>query len=182
VLMSVTGVRRNKLPWDFSYDEWQQIFATNVHSTFYLAKALAPQMIERKSGSIIAMGGNSALTCSSPYTGALAASKHALHGLIKSLAQALGPHGVRANLLTLANIENDILDPESYQVVDAQGKVVHTGTGGDPSTTDAERARRSPLGRMGKRQEVANVALFLASDESSYITGDRIVCAGGIYM
>ena len=182
VLMCVAGVRRNKLPWDFSYDEWHDIFAINVHSTFYFAKAFAPGMIERKSGSIIAMGGNSALTCSSPYTGALAASKHGLYGLIKGLAQALGPHGVRANMLSLANIENDILDPESYQVKGPNGEVVRTGTGGDPSTTDAERAQRSPLKRMGKQQEVANAALFLASDESSYITGDRIICAGGIYM
>ena len=182
VLMSVAGIRRNKLPWDFSYEEWHYIFSVNVHATFCLAKALAPGMIERRSGSIVAMGGNSALTCSSPYTGALAASKHALFGLIKGLAQALGPYGVRANLLSLANIENEILDPESYRVIGPQGEVIHTGTGGDPNTTDAERALRSPLRRQGKQQEVANAALFLASDESSYITGDRIICAGGIYM
>ena len=182
VLMCVAGVRRNKLPWEFGDDEWLQIFAVNLHSVFYLAKAIAPGMIERKTGSIIALGGNSALTAASPYTAALAASKHGLHGLIKALAQALGPHGVRANFLSLANIENERRNPEWYQVKDAEGKIVHTGTGGDPNTSNNERQTRSPLRRQGKQQEVANAALFLASDESSYVTGDRLVCAGGIYM
>ncbi|MBI4191816.1 MAG: SDR family oxidoreductase [Betaproteobacteria bacterium] len=182
VLMNVVGIRRNKLPWEFSYEEWHHIFAVNAHSTFYLVKALAPGMIERKSGSIIAMGGHSALTCSTPYTAALAASKHALYGLIKGLAQAFGPYGVRANLLSLANIETKVLDPESYIVRGPRGEIIHTGTQLDPSTTEEENKRRSPLGRLGTQQEVANAALFLASDESSYITGDRMVCAGGVYM
>ena len=174
VLVSVAGMRMGKLPWEFSYDEWQQMFAINLHSTFYLAKALAPEMIKRgKGGSIIALGGNSTLTATTPYAAALAATKHGLHGFIKALAQALGPHGIRANLLSLANIENERLNPEWY---------ANTGMGGDAVISDATRGKRSPLQRMGKQQEVANVALFLASDDSSYITGDRIICAGGIYM
>jgi 3-oxoacyl-[acyl-carrier protein] reductase len=173
VLVSAAGVRLSKLPWEFTDEEWQRVFAVNLHSTFYLAKALAPGMMDRKSGSIIALGGNSALTATSPYGAALAASKHGLHGLIKALAQAFGPHGVRANLLSLANIQNDRLNPEWYR---------GTGQIGDPNLSNAERQRLSPLGRQGKPEEVASAAVFLASDESSYITGDRIVCAGGMYM
>jgi 3-oxoacyl-[acyl-carrier protein] reductase len=174
VLVSATGMRLNKSPWDFRYDKWQQMFAVNLHSTFDLAKALAPKMIERgKGGSIMALGGNSAFTSTSPKGAALAATKHGLYGFIKSLAQALGPHGIRANLLALANIENERRNPEWY---------ANTGMSGDPETPNATREARSPLRRTGKQQEVANVALFLASDESSYITGDRIVCAGGVYM
>ena len=171
VLVNVVGIRPHKLPWEYNYDEWQQVFAVNLHSTFYLAKALAPGMIKRgKGGSIIALGGNSALTASSPNGAAVVASKHGLHGLIKSLAQALGPYGVRANLLALASIENnERLNPEWYPE-----------TGGDPN--DSAKLASTPLGRFGKPQEVANVALFLASDESSYITGDRICCSGGRYM
>ena len=170
VLMNVAGMRLQKLPWEISDEEWEQVFAINLHSTFYFAKALAPGMIERKSGSIIALGGQSALTAASPYAAALAASKHGLHGLIKSLAQAFGPYGVRANLLALANIENERLHPEWY------------AARGGGTSINAELTRLSPLKRQGKPEEVANVALFLASDESSYVTGDRIVCAGGIYM
>jgi 3-oxoacyl-[acyl-carrier protein] reductase len=182
ISVSVAGVRSNKLPWDYTYEEWHQIFEINLHSTFYLAKALAPGMIERRSGAFIALGGNSAVTAAFPYVSALAASKHGLHGLIKGLAQAFGRYNVRANLLCLANIENDRLNPEWYTVRNAQGEMVRTGQVGDPTSTDADRFRLSPLGRQGTQQEVANLALFLGSDESSYITGDCIICSGGGYM
>ena len=174
VLVSATGMRLGKLPWEFTDEEWQQVFAINLHSMFYLARALCPEMIKRgKGGSIMALGGNSTFTAATPSQAALAATKHGLHGLIKALAQALGPHGIRANLLSLANIENERLNPEWY---------ANTGMGGDAAISDDKRATRSPLRRVGKQQEVANAALFLASDESSYITGDRMICAGGIYM
>ena len=182
VSVSVAGVRSNKLPWDYTYDEWHHIFEVNLHSTFYLAKALAPSMIARRTGSFIALGGNSAVTASFPYVAALAASKHGLHGLIKGLAQAFGPYNIRANLLSLANIQNDRLNPEWYTHKNEKGELVRTGQVGDPTSTDADRFKLSPLGRQGTQQEVANVAVFLASDESSYITGDQLIVSGGGYM
>ena len=171
ILVSVAGMRPHKDFWKYDYDEWQQVFAVNVHSTFYLAKALAPAMMKRKTGSIIALGGRASLT-SEPIGAAVVATKHGLYGLIKSLALELGPYGIRANLLALSNIENTRLNPEWY--ADRVDNAVVNTTGGDP--------KDSPLGRVGTRQEVANVALFLASDDSSYVTGDRIICAGGKVM
>ena len=169
MLVNVVGIRPHKLAWEYSYDEWQQIFAVNLHSTFFFAKALAPEMIKRgKGGSIIALGGKAALT-SELSAAVVVASKHGLYGLIKSLALDLGPYGIRANLLALSNIENERRNPEWYRYLD------------DAPGLRAQH-ERSPLGRKGKPQEVANAALFLASDESSYITGDRICCAGGRYM
>lgn len=182
ISVSVAGVQSNKLPWDYSYEEWHYIFEVNLHSTFYLAKALAPSMIERRSGNFIALGGNSAVTASFPYVSALAASKHGLHGLIKGLARAFGPYNIRANLLSLANIQNERLNPEWYTARNEKGEMVRTGQVGDPTSTDEDRYKLSPLGRQGTRQEVANVAVFLASDESSYITGDRLIVSGGGYM
>ena len=167
ILVNVVGIRPHKLPWEYSCEEWHQVFAVNVHSTFYFAKALAPRMIEHGTGgSIIALGGLSALTTSKPTSAGVVASKHALYGLIKALAHALGPHNIRANLLALGNIENKRLNPEWY-----------ADSGGDPHNAAA--LKRGALKRWGTQQEVANAALFLASDESSYITGDRIVCGGG---
>jgi 3-oxoacyl-[acyl-carrier protein] reductase len=174
ISVSVAGVRPHKLPWEFSDEEWQLVFGVNLNATFYLARALAPGMIARKSGSIIAFGGHSALTASGPKKAALAASKHGLYGLIKALAQAFGPYGVRVNMLALANIETERLNPEWY---------ANTGTSGDPALTRAELDERfSPMKRQGTPEEVAKAAVFLASDESSYVTGDRIVCMGGMYM
>jgi 3-oxoacyl-[acyl-carrier protein] reductase len=166
ILVTATGMRPHKPFWQFSHDEWHHVFAVNLHSTFYFAKALAPGMIERKSGSIIALGGKAAMT-SEDEASLIVASKHGLYGLIKSLARDLGPYGVRANLLALATIKSIRLNPEWY-----------------PHGLEADNPTISPLGlgRSGTNQEVANVALFLASDQSSYVTGDRILCMGGRYM
>ena len=126
-------------------------------------------MMERRSGSVIALGSTSSLTpLYTPNVACEVAAKHGLLGLIKALAMELGPYGVRANLIALAAIDNVRRHPEWYP--ETGGKHTKAQIG------------RSPLGRTGTPQEVANVALFLASDQSSYITGDRIVCAGGIYM
>jgi len=113
VLASVAAIRPHKNFWEVSNEEWLQVFAVNLHSTFYLAKALAPGMKERRSGSIIALGGMASLT-SEAIGSAVVATKHGLYGLIKSLALELGPYGIRANLLALSNIENKRLNPEWY--------------------------------------------------------------------
>jgi NAD(P)-dependent dehydrogenase (short-subunit alcohol dehydrogenase family) len=171
VLASVAAIRPHRNFWEISNEEWLQVFAVNLHSTFYLAKALAPGMKERRSGSIFALGGVASLT-SEAIGSAVVASKHGLYGLIKSLALELGPYGIRANLLALSNIENQRRNPEWY--ADRTGDAVMNVRGGDPNS--------SPLRRNGTPQEVANAALFLASDQSSYVTGDRLLCAGGKYM
>ena len=173
ILVCTTAMRPHKLPWEYSYDEWHQVFAVNLHSTFYLTKALVPGMIERgKGGSIIALGGLSAMTAwhAQGMTAVDTAAKHGLYGLIKSLAKALGPHGIRANLINPGVIKSERVNTEWY-------KFDHGGT---PENTPM--ISRTPLGRLGTGQEVADAALFLASDESSYITGDRILLAGGLYM
>src|SRR5262249_1930491 len=114
VLVSVVGLRPHRPFWDFSYDEWQQIFNVNLHSTFFLAKALAPGMMERRSGSIVALGGMSSVTAMRPGIGAVAASKHGLYGLIKGMAVDLGPYRVRANLIAVGNIDTERRNPEWY--------------------------------------------------------------------
>ena len=174
-LVCATGIRPHKLFWDYSYEEWQEVFAVNLHSTFFFAKALAPSMIRRKTGNIIAIGSVASLAAR-PTAAVEVASKHGLYGIIKSLALELGPHGVRANLLAIAFIENERLHPEWYPNPDGTLKDKHS-----EAYLSAERAN-TPLRRIGQPQEVANVALFLASEQSSYITGAGIVCAGGRYM
>ena len=163
VLISVVGLRPHRPFWDFGYDEWQQIFNVNVHSTFFFAKALAPGMIERKSGSIVALGGMSSVTAMRPGISAVAASKHGLYGLIKAMAVDLGPHRVRANLIAVGNIDTERRNPEWYLPGEAMRPEHH----------------HLALRRNGIPDEVANAALFLASEEASYITGDRITCSGG---
>ena len=166
VLMCTAGRRAHQDFWQISLEEWHRTFAVNLHSVFYLARAVAPSMMKQKSGSIIALGGQASVTAQ-PQRAHVIASKHGLFGLIKALAYELGPSNVRANLIALMTIENIRANPEWYGG--------HTG----PTPEELEAI---PLRRQGKNTEVANVAVFLASDQSSYVTGDRVLCGGGKYM
>ena len=162
---------RNHLPFfEYSNEEWLSTFGVNVHSAFYLAKAVLPGMLERKKGNIIALGSTLALT--SRKNEAMETScKHALYGLIKAIAAEFTPSGIRANFLILSSMENIRANPENFPWEAA----------GDP-TIGPSGKRYFPMGRKGKSQEAANVALFLASEQSSYISGDRILCSGGKYI
>ena len=180
VLTCVAALRPHKPFWEISYEEWDRVLSVNLNSTFYFAKALAPSMMKRKSpGSIVALGGLASMT-GQPLRAHVVASKTGLYGLIKALAIELGPFNVRANLIAVGHIDTKRANPEWYpegggvpfmgeKGIDTDGSAL----GGDGTT---------PLRRLGSPQDVANVALFLASDESSFVTGDRIICAGGRYM
>lgn len=169
-LVSVAAIRPHKPFWEISVEEWHQVFEVNLHSTFYLAKALAPGMMKRgKGGTIVALGGMASLTAQ-PIRAHVIASKTGLYGLIKSLALELGPYNIRANLIAVGFIDTKRVNPEWY--ASEQNNIPY-------NAADLE---ATPLRRPGTPQEVANVALFLSSDESSFVTGDRIVCAGGRYM
>lgn len=168
IAVNVVGLRPHRPFLEYSYDEWLLGFAVNTHTLFHLAQAVGPHMMERGSGSIVALGGMAA-SQPVPDSALVVSSKHALHGLVKSLARELGPHGVRVNLLNPGFIENVRKNPEWYAM-----------TGGEPARP--QDLEQTPLRRKGTNREVANAALFLASDESSYITGDRISCIGGRYM
>ena len=169
-LVSVAAIRPHKPFWEISIEEWHKVFDVNLHSTFYLARALAPSMMKSgKGGSIVALGGMASLT-GQPIRAHVVASKTGLYGLIKCLALELGPFNVRANLIAVGFIDTKRVNPEWYAT--EENNVPYNAA--DLETT--------PLRRPGSPQEVANVALFLASDQSSYVTGDRVVCAGGKYM
>ncbi|HLF12886.1 MAG TPA: SDR family oxidoreductase, partial [Gammaproteobacteria bacterium] len=92
----------------------------------------------------------------------------------------LGPYNVRANLIAVGMIDTERRNPEWYP---EGGGVPHGKAGTEADGSAVGRAEgTTPLGRIGTPQDVANVALYLASDESSFVTGDRVICAGGRYM
>ena len=180
VLTCVAALRPHKPFWEISYEEWDRVLSVNLNSTFYFAKALAPSMMKRRSrGSIIALGGLASLT-GQPLRAHVVASKTGLYGLIKALAIELGPFEVRANLIAVGHIDTERANPEWYP---EGGGVPYLGTQGtDDDGSALGGDGTTPLRRLGSTQDVADVALFLASDESSFVTGDRIICAGGRYM
>ncbi len=169
VLVSNVAIRPHRPVLDVSNEEWRHVFATNLDSAFYLIKAVLPGMIERQAGSIIALGGQAAIT-GRPETATVTAAKSGLLGLIRAVAAEMAPHNVRANMVNPGSTDTQRLNPEWYPEFQA----VERGSG--------EHVQSIPMGRQGTVQDIANACLFYASDELAYITGDRMNVVGGRYI
>ena len=170
VLVSNVAIRPHKPITEVSDDEWQQVMNTNLNSAFYLSKAVLPGMLERRNGSIIALGGQSSIT-GRPNTTAVTAAKTGRLGLIRAIAAEAAPHGVRANMVNPGSTDTSREHPEWYP--EFQGGV---------SRGSSQHLHDLPMGRQATVQDVANACLFFASDESAYITGDSVNVMGGRYI
>ena len=170
VLVSNVAIRPHKPITEVSDEEWQQVMNTNLNSAFYLCKAVLPGMLERQSGSIIALGGQSSIT-GRPNTTAVTAAKTGLLGLIRAIAAEAAPHNIRANMVNPGSTDTSREHPEWYP--EFQGGMTR---GSSQHLSDL------PMGRQATVQDVANACLFFASEESAYITGDSVNVMGGRYI
>src|SRR5712691_11255978 len=162
VLVSNAAIRPHTAVTETSLEDWHRVIGVNLHSAFYLARAVVPGMKERRRGSIIAIGGQSSLT-GRPNTAAVTAAKTGLLGLVRALAAELGPFGIRANMVISDTTDTERRYAEWY-----------------PTPPGApEQLKQIPLGRLGRPEEIADACVFLASDASAYITGDEIRVMGG---
>ncbi|MEE0867008.1 MAG: SDR family oxidoreductase [Clostridia bacterium] len=162
VVVNNAGISRFNLVTDISLEEWNEVFSTNVTGTFLMCKYALKEMIGKKSGSIInisSVWGVSGASCESCYS----ASKGAVIAFTKALAKELGPSGIRVNAIAPGFIDTDMNKNISEE--DARAFFEET-----------------PLGRAGKPQEVASAALFLASEEASFITGQILEVDGGVII
>ncbi len=141
--------------------EWDRTIAVNLSGVYYGLKHGGAAMAERGSGSIINLASVLGLVAL-PGAGAYTASKHGVVGLTRQFALDLAGRGVRVNCINPGFIETAMTAPISG--VEAIRDMI---------------SQQTPLGRWGKPEEVANVALFLASDEASYVTGSAYVVDGG---
>jgi NAD(P)-dependent dehydrogenase (short-subunit alcohol dehydrogenase family) len=149
---------------DTSVDVWDHVMAVNVRGVFLGCKYAIPRMIEQGSGSVINISSFVALLgCSVPQD-AYTASKGAVLSLTRSLAVQFGPQGVRSNAICPGPIETPLL--MDWLVKDEAAKQL--------------RLNRNPTGRFGKPEEIVNVAIYLASDESRWTNGAHFVIDGGI--
>jgi len=140
--------------------QWDSIIDTNLKSAFNFVHAVTPYMARRRAGSIINMSsvvGTNGNVGQANYS----ASKAGLIGLTMSFAKEMGARGVRCNAIAPGFIETDMTD----KLNDATKQAIISSVS---------------LGRMGTADEIANVALFLASDMSAYITGEVIKVTGGM--
>jgi NAD(P)-dependent dehydrogenase (short-subunit alcohol dehydrogenase family) len=166
VLVCNAAIRPHRALTETSLDDWHRVLGVNLHSAFYLARAVVPAMKARGWGSIIAIGGQSALT-GRPNTAAVTAAKSGLLGLVRALAAELGPFGIRANMVVPGFIDTERRYAEWYPEF-------RQAPPGAP-----EQLRAIPLRRLGRPEEIADACVFLASDASAYVTGDTIRVMGG---
>ncbi len=162
ILVNNAGITRDGLMMRMDEKQWDAVITVNLKSAFNFIHAVTPIMMRQKSGSIINMAsvvGVSGNAGQANYS----ASKAGMIGLAKSIAKELGSRGVRANAIAPGFIITDMTAQLSEEVREAWAKQI-------------------PLRRGGTPEDVANVATFLASDLSSYVTGQVIHCCGGMNM
>jgi 3-oxoacyl-[acyl-carrier protein] reductase len=166
ILVCNAAIRPHTPITETSLEDWHRVMAVDLHSAFYLARAVVPAMKARGRGSIIALGGQSAIT-GRPNTAAVTAAKSGLLGLIRALAAELGPFGIRANMVVPGFIDTERRYAEWYPEFKQTPP-------GDPA-----QLKEIPLRRLGRPEDIADACVFLASDASAYVTGDTIRVMGG---
>ena len=162
ILVNNAGITRDGLMMRMTEQQWDMVINVNLKSAFNFIHAVTPIMMKQKGGSIINMASVVGVSGNAGQWN-YSASKAGMIGLAKSIAKELGSRGVRANAIAPGFIITDMTAALSDEV-------------------KAEWAKQIPLRRGGTPEDVANVATFLASDLSSYVTGQVIHCCGGMNM
>lgn len=159
VLINNVGISQIKLFTDITDTDWSNMINSNLSSAFYLTREALPFMISQKSGRIINIGsmwGKVGASCEVHYS----ASKAALRGLTMALAKEVGPSGITVNAIEPGVIATDMNSSLGEDIL-------------------SELKEETPLGRIGAPEDVASLALFLASEGASFITGQIIGVDGG---
>lgn len=162
ILVNNAGITRDNLLMKMSEEDWDQVLNVNLKSVFNTCKALTRPMMKARSGSVINITSVIGLTGNAGQAN-YAASKAGMIGFTKSLAKELASRGVRANCIAPGYIETsmtDVLPPQVKEAIIA----------------------KVPLNRIGHPRDIAQAALFLASDQASYITGQVLTVDGGMVI
>jgi NAD(P)-dependent dehydrogenase (short-subunit alcohol dehydrogenase family) len=164
ILVNNAGIARSETPAETVTDEhWLNVLDINLNGTFWCCRAFGNHMLKAKSGAIINIGSMSGFIVNKPQEQCYYnASKAAVHHLTKSLAAEWGARGVRVNAVAPTYIETPL-----NAFVKSNPKMYDAWIGG------------TPMGRLGKVEEIASVVLFLASDAASLMTGSVVLVDGG---
>ena len=146
--------------------QWDAAFDLNVHSMFHMIRAFLPAMVAARGGSIINMSSVAGSITGVPDRCAYGTTKAAVIGLTKSVAADFVAQGIRCNAICPGTVDTPSLQARLHAY-------------GDYAKTRAEFEARQPMGRLGKPEEIAALALHLASDESGFTTGQIHVIDGG---
>jgi NAD(P)-dependent dehydrogenase (short-subunit alcohol dehydrogenase family) len=162
ILVNNAGINMKKEFWDVTDDEFDNILHTNVKVVFALSREVVKTMLPRRKGNIINIS-SMASQYGIPKVIAYSASKAAIEGMTRAMAVELSPEGIRVNCIAPGFIATDM-----------SAKALN----GDPERKNKVFAR-TPMGRLGDPAEVGDAALFLASDQASYLTGVILPVDGG---
>ena len=160
ILVNNAGITKDGLMMRMDEEQWDTVIGANLKSAFNFIHACVPIMARQRCGSIINMSSVVGVTGNAGQCN-YSASKAGLIGLAKSIAKEMGPRGIRANCIAPGFIATDM-------------------TGVLPENVRQEWEKQIPLRRGGTPEDVADVALFLASDMAGYVTGQVISCCGGM--
>lgn len=163
ICVNNAGISRDNLLLRMTPAQWDEVMTTNLKSVFNMTKQVIRPMMKSKKGSIINMSSIIGMRGNAGQS-SYAASKAGIIGFTKSIAAELGSRNVRCNAIAPGFVETDM---------------THYLKDGEAAKTFLDKI---PLGRFGQAHEIADVALFLASDMSSYITGQVISTCGGLNM
>jgi len=162
VLINNAGISHQGLLTDLSENDWNDIVGVNLTGVFNCTQAALPHMIKNKSGKIInisSMWGEVGASCEVAYS----ATKAAVIGFTKALAKEVGPSGINVNCISPGLIDTGMNQALTLEDVEAL-------------------VNDTPLGRIGTTNDVAEAALFLASDEADFITGQVLGVSGGLVI
>jgi NAD(P)-dependent dehydrogenase (short-subunit alcohol dehydrogenase family) len=165
VLLNNAGIMRRASVIELSEEDWDRVMAVNVRSVFLMSRQVIPIMARAGGGSVINTASGWGLA-GGPRAAVYCASKGAVVLLTKAMAVDHGPQKIRVNCICPGDTDTGMLRDEAQQL------------GAQEDAFLAESARR-PLGRIGRPEEIARAALYLASDASSFVTGTALVVDGG---
>lgn len=159
ILVNNAGIYPQKPFLEITEEDWNKVLNINLNGIFYVTKAFLPGMVERKYGKIVNLTSISGPFVIFPNLVHYSSSKAAIAGFTKALALEMSPYHINVNAV-------------------APGPIDVSG-GQMPEAMTAQIVKAIPLGRMGKPDDIANLVVFLVSDESNFITGQTIVSDGG---
>jgi 2-hydroxycyclohexanecarboxyl-CoA dehydrogenase len=170
VLVCSAGVTRGTAVWDITLEEFDLVMGVNLRGTFICLQAVLPEMRARRWGRIVMLGSQAGKQGGGVFGSThYACSKAALRGLCQGAARELGPFGVTCNVIAPGLVDTDI--------------VVTGGATPEQRAALAERvAAAAPIRRIARPADIAAAALFLASEEAGYVTGEVLDVNGGAYF
>jgi 2-keto-3-deoxy-L-fuconate dehydrogenase len=173
ILFNCAGIVHQGALLDATEDEWTLAFELNARSMFRITKALLPGMLERGGGAIINIASVASSLKGVVNRFIYSASKAAVIGISKSIAIDYVTRGIRCNCICPGTVQTPSLD---------QRIAANAAAAGSTEAARAAFVARQPMGRLGTPEEIADLAVYLASDAAQFITGQAIVIDGGLTL